>query len=458
MTKRRILIALLAASVAVSGCAKLGLGGGKARSRTPVLGERIAVLTTESGVEADPTLADLAVILPPAVTNDSWAQPGGNASKSMDHLTLGTALGVAWRANIEGTSKYWRLASTPIVADGRLYAIDVFAKLHAFDSKTGRQLWTVQIGDANDVKGHVGLLSGEMVGNKGSLFGGGVSFDAGVLYATNGLGDVEAINPADGKRVWKVRPAGPLRGAPGIGNGNVYVMTGDNQLIALLATDGSVAWTASAAVELAGVFGAAAPAMAQGTVVAGFSSGELNAYRYENGRPLWSDVLSRTSISTSVASLADIDAHPVIDRGRVFAVGQGGRMISMDLATGQRIWEINVAGRSTPWIAGEWLFAVDEQGRIMCIARATGKIRWMTQLQRYRKVKKKKDPISWVGPVLAGDRLIVASSRGEIVNVSPVDGRIQTTTRVGAGVSLPPIVVNNMLYVLDDSGRITAWQ
>jgi outer membrane protein assembly factor BamB len=44
--------------------------------------------------------------------------------------------------------------------------------------------------------------------------------------------------------------------------------------------------------------------ISQGTVVAGFSSGELNAYRYENGRQVWQDALARTSITTSVASLA----------------------------------------------------------------------------------------------------------------------------------------------------------
>ena len=65
------------------------------------------------------------------------------------------------------------------------------------------------------------------------------------------------------------------------------------------------------------MLGAASPAAAQGTVVAGFSSGELNAYRYENGRPLWQDVLARTSISTAVAALSDIDAEPVIEGGRV---------------------------------------------------------------------------------------------------------------------------------------------
>ncbi len=62
---------------------------------------------------------------------------------------------------------------------------------------------------------------------------------------------------------------------------------------------------------------------------------------------VWQDALQRTSIRTSVSSLSDIDADPVIDNGQVFAVGQGGRMVALDLITGQRQWELNIAGIST---------------------------------------------------------------------------------------------------------------
>ena len=88
-----------------------------------------------------------------------------------------------------------------------------------------------------------------------------------------------------------MKPAGPLRGAPTLAFGAVYVMTQDNQLIALNQADGTTLWNQSGSLGQAGVFGVAAPAAGQGTVVAGFSSGELIAYRYENGRNLWSDAL-----------------------------------------------------------------------------------------------------------------------------------------------------------------------
>ena len=64
---------------------------------------------------------------------------------------------------------------------------------------------------------------------------------------------------------------------------------------------------------------------------------------------------------------------------------------------------------------------------MLALARSTGKIKWMTQLPRFKDPKDKKGPISWVGPILAGDRLIVASSDGQISNVSPIDGAVQST-------------------------------
>jgi outer membrane protein assembly factor BamB len=164
--------------------------------------------------------------------------------------------------------------------------------------------------------------------------------------------------------------------------GNVYVMTADNQIFALQTTDGAVQWQESGATELTGVFGVSAPSIGQGTIVAGFSSGELNAYRYENGRVLWGDALTRTSTTTSVSALADIDASPVIDRGRVFAVGKGGRMVSLELVTGQRLWEINLAGISTPWVAGEWVFVVTDDARLLCEEERSAQLGWAYSCRR----------------------------------------------------------------------------
>jgi len=437
------LAAALALTTTLGGCGLFGRGDDK-KPKTPVLGQRVAVLTAETGAEVDPGLAGVPVAVPAEQVNSEWAQPGGNGPKSMGHLALGQALDVAWDRKIAGSSKKARIGAGPVIGGGKLYAMDVNAVIHAFDVKSGAPLWQSALTDRD--------------GNKASLFGGGVSYDNGKLYATNGVGDAAAFDAATGSQLWKVRLGGPLRGAPSIGNDTVYVMSQDNQLFALKAANGETIWSASSTLENAAVFGAAAPAVGQGTVVAGFSSGELTAYRYENGRPVWQDTLARTSISTSVATLVDIDASPVIDQGRVYAIGQGGRMVAMDLLTGQRLWELNVAGIETPWVAGEWVFVVTDDAKLLCIARNSGKIRWLTQLPRYKNEKKRKKPIGWSGPVLAGGRLILVATDGSLLNVAVADGRIGNGVRLGRTIYATPVVAENTLFVMTDDGRIVAYK
>jgi outer membrane protein assembly factor BamB len=235
-------------------------------------------------------------------------------------------------------------------------------------------------------------------------------------------------------------------------------MSQDNQIYSLKESDGSTNWSQAASLEIAGVFGSASPAVGQGTVVAGFSSGELNAYRYENGRMVWQDALQRTSIRTSVSSLSDIDADAVIDRGQVIAIGQGGRMVALELTTGQRLWELNIAGISTPWVAGDWIFVITDDAKLLCVYRQNGHIRWINQLPAFEHQKSKKGEIDYSGPVLAGGRLIVVGSNGVMVNVDPTTGSFQSQTNVGSGISLTPVVANSTLYIYDDSGRLTAYR
>jgi len=439
-------VALMGGALAalLTGCSG-GLFGGGDKKTTPTVGERVAVLSrVAQAVDVDPSLASVNVVLPPARANAEWPQVGGAASKSYGHLALSENPTKVWTASIEGASNSTRLAAAPVIGDGMLFAVGADGAIHCFDAKTGARRWTKSAAMEDDMKP--------------SAFGGGVSYSNGRIFATNGAGEVKALNAADGSDIWSVKPAGPLRGSPTIAFGQVYVMTQDNQIIALSADDGSQLWNESGSTTQAGVFGVAAPAAGQGTVIAGYSSGELTAYRYENGRTLWADALARTNISTQVGTLTDIDADPIIDSGRVYALGQGGRMAAYELVTGQRIWELNLAGISTPAIAGEWIFTLTDDARMLAIARSTGRVRWITQMQQWRDEKDKKGAIFWTGPVLAGDQLWIASSRGAVYRLSTGEGSAQGFADLDEEVSLPPVVADGMLYLLDDSGTIHAWR
>jgi outer membrane protein assembly factor BamB len=429
--------------LALAGCSLFN--SGKRDIGDPLKGERLPVLTFEQGLEVDQSLASIPVALPPPFVNAEWTQPGGAPAKSIQHLALASSIRKAWSVSVgEGDSKTRRIVAAPIVMGGRVYAMDAVATVAAVDAQTGSRIWSQSLRRKDD--------------KKNIAFGGGVAGFDGKLYATTGFGVVVALDGATGNTLWRKDIGTPLRGAPAVYDNRVFVITQDNTLYALSADKGEEIWNAPAISENAGIMGSAAPAVSGDTVVVGFSSGELNALRTENGRVTWQDTLARTGRLTALSTLTDIDGSPVIDRGRVFAIGHGGRMVALELTTGERVWEKSIGGLSTPWVAGDYVFVVTSDGELVCLLRRDGKVRWLTQLQRYENPGKKKGLVRWQGPLLASDRLILTSSNGFVISVSPYTGKVISSEKLGDGTYLPPIIANNTLYVMTQDARLIAYR
>ena len=446
--KQRIVSQRNAAVVLLAATLVTGLGGCSVfkggKPKTPTTGTRIPVLDFETKARVEPELKDVPVVLPPPAVNADWPQPGGTAAKDGGHLALPDTLSVAWHAKIgKGSTATRRLNAAPVVAGGRIFTMDTDGEVAAFDVATGRRAWAAKI---------------TLKKKRNEAFGGGVSAADGKVFATTGFGVVEALDAGTGAVVWRKELVLPLRGAPTVAGGKVYALSPDNQLFALTADKGDTAWSVSGTVEVSGLLGTAAPAVALDTVVTGYSSGELNALRVENGRTVWTDALARTGRTTALNALTDIDASPVIDRGRVFAIGHGGRMAALELATGQRVWERNFAGVNTPWVAGDFIYVVTLDGQLICVTRAEGKIKWLHQLPRFKKPKAKTGAFVWSGPVLASDRLLVAGSNRTLESVSPYTGKAISVVKLSGPAYLPPIVAGNMVFILTDDGKLTAYR
>lgn len=186
------------------------------------------------------------------------------------------------------------------------------------------------------------------------------------------------------------------------------------------------------------------------------SSGRLVAFLADTGRPVWNETLARNSRLTSLATLNDIAGSPVIDRGLIYVVSHAGQLAAIDIRTGGRIWEAPVASLQMPWVAGNFIFLVSVDAELACIERETGAVVWVSQLRRFEKQKKRKGRIAWAGPIVAGEHLILANSRGEVVKVSPDDGSIVEMRKVGGSFMVSPIVAEETIFLLSDNGKLSA--
>ena len=150
--------------------------------------------------------------------------------------------------------------------------------------------------------------------------------------------------------------------------------------------------------------------------------------------------------TTASGILAD-PARPVIDRGVVFAVSHGGKMIAVSESTGERLWTRSVTSTQMPWAAGDAVYVVDVSGKLMALSRTDGKVRWVTELPGAGR---------WNGPVLAGGRLWLVSAEGSLVSVNASNGQLMGTADLGEEVFITPVVAGGRMYIMADDATLIA--
>jgi outer membrane protein assembly factor BamB len=247
-----------------------------------------------------------------------------------------------------------------------------------------------------------------------------------------------------------------MTGAPTIKDDRVYVSSNNNEIFALNFADGTILWSDQAIAETARVLGAPSAAAVEDLVVAPFSSGEVIAYLSTNGRRLWSEALTRSGRFTPISAINDIASRPVLAGGVVFAASQSGVFTAIDGRSGERLWVQPIGTVQAPALAGNYLFTSGTDGMIVCIAAGNGKVFWAEQLRQYENEKKSRGRINYAGPLVASNRVVLASSRGELIALSPQTGEITDTLNLRGPVFLEPIAAAGMIFVLTDDAKLIA--
>ena len=459
---RLTFLAACAASLLLTGC---GAGDRLASlnpfssdgddSDNPDRANRISVLELEERLNVSEDVGP--IVLPRAYVNTAWPQADGYPTHAMQHTDAGGGLNRVWRVRAgDGSNNDRRVNARPVIAEGVVFAIDAAGRITAHSLQNGDEVWATRLRGVEREARADRLIPFMGRGDRVLTFGGAISWDAGRLFAHSGGKFIVALDAATGEEVWRQTALTPFHSAPTVADGRVYVTTDDNELFALNAQDGEVLWTHRSISETARLITAPSPAVLGETVIAPFTSGEIVALRAQNGTVLWSDSLTRTGGLTPLSSINDIAASPVILGDRVYALSHSGIMAAFDLRTGEQVWSLPAGGLHAPALVGDYLFVVTVEAQVAAIDRDTGAVRWITQLPAFRNERRRRNRVSWAGPVLAGDRLVLANSEGELVLLDPVNGERLGERSLGDPVFIAPVIADETVVVLTDQGRLIA--
>jgi outer membrane protein assembly factor BamB len=457
MTPRRPIRGIAAVAVAVAALAlaacstvsNLNPFHGRAKPASALEGQRISLLELNDQLKVSPSLKGQDFYLPDPQPQASWPFPGGTLEQSVENVAAAADFRVAWRRSFGlKTGRRSAVMAPPIEADGKVFVMDAGAGVSAHDAATGAPIWrtNLQPKSRRDRDG----------------YGGGLAYADGKLYVTSGFRFVAQLDPQSGHVLWLTHTDAPIHNAPTVADGRVYAVDINDELLTFAAANGTPDWTYQALTESARMLMASSPAISNGVIVASFASGELVALRSDNGTELWNQPLSRTTRTNALSEIRDIAGRPVIYKGDVFAISHADVMAATDLRTGQLRWQIPLSGFTSPWPAGDVVFAVDDVGQVICASRDSGQLYWLTDLNAPPvPTKKQKKPgkrvrAVWSSPILASNRLITVSDKGEAVAINPKTGEIEQRLKLGEDALIGPIAAGGMVYVATQTAGLIA--
>jgi outer membrane protein assembly factor BamB len=348
------------------------------------------------------------------------------------------------------------------------------AKLTKIDTKVNiKRLWSVKVGDDAEFL-RVAL---QPVG------------DGNRIYAASRDGNVVALHPESGKSFWRTKLDMELSAGPGVGEGLVVVgaadgllvaldaesgierwraditgeslarpvikggfviaMTIDNLLHAVSAFDGSKRWIVEQATPRLTMRGSATPVIVGTSVISGFDNGKLVSVDLDSGDVDWEVMLSPPTGRSDLERLADVDGLISVVGQDVYASGYQGGIAAVASESGQVLWAREVS--SFEGVSADWnnLYTIGDDGTIIALARNNGEESWRQSSLLRREPTL---PIPFQTTVAVGDL------EGYLHFFSNFDGEPVARLRMGSeAISNEPVVVADRLYVQSDSGSVAAF-
>jgi outer membrane protein assembly factor BamB len=387
------------------------------------------------------------IALPPQVALAEWSHRAGNARHLMPHSALSATPERIWTANIgSGSSRKNRVAAAPVVSAGRVFAIDAGTTVTA-TSTGGARLWSVDVAAGFD--------------RGGSQSGGGLAVAGERLFVTTGFGEVVALNVATGAVLWRQRVDAPIMGAPASDGDAVYVSARDGGAWAINAADGKVLWQVVGTPGTAGYVGSAAPTVGDRAVIFPTNAGDLMAVlKIGGGTKIWQASLAGRRLGRAYAYSADVTGDAVIDGKVIYAGTAAGRTVAISASSGERIWSAGEGALGPVAVGGGSVFLVNDEAELVRLDAATGEVIWAVPMPYFTndKVKRRKGIYAHYGPVLAGGRVMVVSSDGQLRAFNPENGSLTHSTAIPGGASAQPAVAGGTLYVVSGNGQLHAFR
>ncbi len=406
----------------------------------------VSLINFNQTIEISKNLENTQISIPSPINNDFWIGSSSHLNQRIENLAKEFSFAKSgwWHKKTEiKINRTWyknffyfddfakSFVYSPIILNNKIFILDSSGDLSSFSLDTKNTLWHNRIFDKLWLKNykvaHLGACND-------------------MLFAVAGVNQIKAVNIFDGKVMWSKDLSVIFNSAPICDGENIYISSSDNKTFAFNYKTGDIIWIHYGMPKSLAIFGNSQPVIAGNSLILSYSSGEIFAVNKKTGENLWSNDLNSSQNFNSNFFLSDIDATPLVKDNIVYAIGNGGFMKALSLKNGEQIWQLKIASIIDFWLAGDFLFVINNDNKLLAVHKKSGDIKWFIQLPDFKNPKKITSKFNYIGVVMAGSKLLVARQDGELFIVSPFDGKIEKQYSLNKRILHVPIILNNKIY------------
>lgn len=317
----------------------------------------------------------------------------------------------------------------PVYDRQEIWVADHRGRVTVLDADSGRQLQRLDLG--------LDLSAGPTLDGDRAYFG---TFS----------GQLVVLDRNSGEVLWRAQLSSEVLAQPVIQDGVVVVRCVDGRVFGLDRQTGARIWVYDRSVPLLTLRGTSDPLGRAGQIFVGYDDGMVTALRAADGSVIWEQRVSVPEGRTELDRLADIDGPMAIVGAELYVVTYRGQMASMTLDAGRILWAKEVSSHQGVSLQRTQLAAADRDDAVWLIDRRNGSTLWRDDRLARREITR---------PVFIGQHLVTVDQAGFMHWFDVDSGEFAARSRIGRNAPAgAPLVVGNMLYVLDVDGGLTAWR
>lgn len=277
-------------------------------------------------------------------------------------------------------------------------------------------------------------------------FSSGVGWSGSGLVLGNRKGDLLSFD-LEGKPQWTVRLGSEVSMTPAGGEGLVLAVTADGHINGLSATDGTSRWQITRQIPALTLRNAGGVSVERGAAFVSMPGGKLLGIDLKSGNVGWESSVSLPKGATELERMNDTLGAPLMDGEAICVANYQGRAGCFNAMRGTQIWTHEIATVGPITQAGNKIVGVDERGNVLAWNQASGTQAWKNEdlLGRFLS-----------SPGHCGDLVVVADVEGVVHFLARADGSEvgRFATRAGTAVSVAPIELHEDQVLIQNKGTL----